>query len=233
MAVLYLLPAYLGETSPKDIFSPREIELLHTLKFFVAENQKSARKFIKFLCPDIIQSELSISILDKRTTEEELEYLSLPLKNGEDVGLISEAGLPCIADPGNILVSWCHRYDIRVVPITGPSSIILALIASGLNGQNFAFNGYLPIDSNERKKTIVNLEKVSRNQGSAQIFMETPYRNQALFDDLIKYLNPKTSLCIATNVTLPNESIKTLYCKDWKAKKPNFHKEPTIFIVQA
>lgn len=233
MAVLYLLPAYLGETSPKDIFSPREIELLHTLKFFVAENQKSARKFIKFLCPDIIQSELSISILDKRTTEKELDYLSQPLKNGEDVGLISEAGLPCIADPGNILVSWCHRHDIRVVPITGPSSIILALIASGLNGQNFAFNGYLPIDSYERKKTIVNLEKVSRNQGSAQIFMETPYRNQALFDDLIKYLNPKTSLCIATNVTLPNESIKTLYCKDWKAKKPNFHKEPTIFIVQA
>jgi 16S rRNA (cytidine1402-2'-O)-methyltransferase len=233
MSVLYLLPSYLGETSPKDIFSPKEIELLKTLKFFVAENQKSARKFVKYLCPEIPQSDLNFSILNKRTTEEELEYLSQPLKNGEDIGLISEAGLPCIADPGNILVSWCHRHDIRVVPINGPSSIILALIASGLNGQNFTFNGYLPIDSYERKKAILNLEKISRNQGYSQIFMETPYRNQALFDDLIKYLSPKTYLCIATNVTLPNETIKTLFCKDWKSKKPNFHKYPTIFIVQA
>lgn len=233
MAILYLLPAYLGETSPKDIFSLKEIDLLKEIKFFVAENQKSARKFVKFLCPEITQSELSFSILDKRTSEKELEYLSKPLKEGKDIGLISEAGLPCIADPGNLLVSWCHRNDIRVIPITGPSSIILALIASGLNGQNFAFNGYLPIDAGERKKAILNLEKISKTNGSSQIFMETPYRNQSLFDHLIKYLNPNTFLCIATNVTLPNESIRTLYCKEWRTKKPKFHKEPTIFIIQS
>ena len=204
MAILYLLPAYLGETSPKDIFSLKEIDLLKEIKFFVAENQKSARKFVKFLCPEITQSELSFSILDKRTSEKELEYLSKPLKEGKDI-----------------------------IPITGPSSIILALIASGLNGQNFAFNGYLPIDAGERKKAILNLEKISKTNGSSQIFMETPYRNQSLFDNLIKYLNPNTFLCIATNVTLPNESIRTLYCKEWRTKKPKFHKEPTIFIIQS
>jgi 16S rRNA (cytidine1402-2'-O)-methyltransferase len=233
MAALYLLPAYLGETSPKEIFSEQEINIIKQLKFFVAENEKTARKFIKFLCPDIVQGELSISIINKRTTEHEIEELSRPLQEGNKVGLISEAGLPCIADPGNLLVAWCHRRDIKVVPVNGPSSIILALIASGLNGQNFTFNGYLPIDSLQRKKSIQNLEITSRTHNSSQIFMETPYRNQSLFDDLLKYLHPSTRICVATHITLPDESIRTLICKDWKNKKPDFHKKPTIFIMQA
>ncbi len=232
MATLYLLPAYLGETSPKDIFSQQETDLLKELKFFVAENEKTARRFIKFLCPEVTQSELSFSILDKRTAEQGIEEIAQPLKEGKDIGLISEAGLPCIADPGNLLVVWCHRNNVKVVPINGPSSIILALIASGLNGQHFTFNGYLPIDSAQRKKVIQNLESVSRSDKSAQIFMETPYRNQALFDDLLKYLHPSTQLCVATHITLPDEAIRTFSVKDWKGKKPDFHKKPTIFIVQ-
>ncbi len=233
MASLYLLPAYLGETSSKDIFPQQETDLLKELKFFVAENEKTARRFIKFLCPEVTQSELSFSILDKRTTEQEIEEIAQPLKEGKDVGLISEAGLPCIADPGNLLVAWCHRNAIKVVPVNGPSSIILALIASGLNGQNFAFSGYLPIDSAQRKKAVQNLESVSRADKSAQLFMETPYRNQALFEDLLKYLHPSTQLCIATHITLPYESIITFSVKEWKGKKPDFHKKPTIFIIQA
>ncbi|MDR3272533.1 MAG: SAM-dependent methyltransferase [Flavobacteriaceae bacterium] len=233
MAVLYLLPAYLGETSPREIFSPQEISLICKLKYFTAENEKSARKFIKYLCPDLKQSELTFSILDKRTTETEIEEIARPLKDGENVGLISEAGLPCIADPGNILVAWAHRHRIKVVPVSGASSIILALIASGLNGQNFAFNGYLPIDAAQRRKAIQNLENLSKIHASAQIFMETPYRNHALFDDLLKTLHPQTELCIATHITLPDESIKTLTLREWKKEKPDFHKKPTIFIIQA
>ncbi|MDR1877025.1 MAG: SAM-dependent methyltransferase [Flavobacteriaceae bacterium] len=233
MAALYLLPIYLGETSSVEIFSGQETNILRRLKFFVSENEKTARKFIKFLCPEVIQNDLSFSVLDKRTTEQEIEELSEPLKEGNDVGLISEAGLPCIADPGNLLVAWCHRNKIRVIPVNGPSSIILALIASGLNGQNFTFNGYLPIDAIQKKKAIQNLESISRTHGSAQIFMETPYRNQSLFDDLLKYLHPSTQLCVATHITLPDESIKTLTVREWKDKKPDFHKKPTIFILQA
>ena len=233
MSTLYLLPAYLGETSPQEIFSEQERILLKELTHFVAENEKTARRFIKFLCPDVVQSELSFSILDKRTEEQEIDLIAQPLKEGRNIGLISEAGLPCIADPGNLLVAWCHRHSIRVVPVNGPSSIILALIASGLNGQNFAFNGYLPIDSTQRKKAIQNLESISKSARSAQIFMETPYRNHSLFDDLVKYLNPSTKLCIATHITLPDESIRTLNIKEWKGKMPDFHKKPTIFILQA
>lgn len=232
MASLYLLPAYLGETSPKDIFSDQEIKLLKELKFFVAENEKTARRFIKFLCPEVIQKELSFSILNKRTTEQEIAEIAQPLTEGHSVGLISEAGLPCIADPGNLLVSWCHKKGIRVIPVTGPSSIILALIASGLNGQNFTFHGYLPIDSLQRKKAVQHLENISKTEGSAQIFMETPYRNQSLFNDLLKTLKNTTQLCIATHVTLPDESIRTLTIGEWKSKKPDFKKKPTIFIIQ-
>lgn len=232
MAALYLLPAYLGETSPKNIFSEQEINLLQELKFFVAENEKSARKFIKFLCPNVIQKELSFSILDKRTSEQQIPEIAQPLIERHSIGLISEAGLPCIADPGNLLVSWCHKKGIRVIPINGPSSIILALIASGLNGQNFTFHGYLPIDSLQRKKKLQQLENICRVSQTAQIFMETPYRNQSLFEDLLIGLKNSTHLCIATNITLPDESIKTFTIGEWKNKKTDFQKKPTIFIIQ-
>ena len=233
MSVLYLLPSYLGETSPREIFSPQVVSLIQELKYFVAENEKSARKFIKFLCPDVKQGELSFSILDKNTAETEIEEIAQPLKEGKNIGMISEAGLPCIADPGNILVAWAHRNRVKVVPVSGASSIILALIASGLNGQNFVFNGYLPIDILQKKKAVQQLENLSKTQSSSQIFMETPYRNQALLNDLLKILHPQTRLCIATHITLPDESIRTLTIQEWKKVKPDFHKKPTIFIIQA
>ncbi|TWP29985.1 SAM-dependent methyltransferase [Apibacter muscae] len=233
MAVLYLLPAYLGENSSSEIFSQQLKNTLKEIKFFASENEKTARKFIKFICPDIDQKSLSFSILNKRTTDEEILQLTEPLEKGIDMGLISEAGLPCIADPGNKLVMWCHQNKIKVVPINGPSSILLALISSGLNGQNFSFHGYLPIENNDKKKEIIKLETLSRKDGSAHIFMETPYRNQKMFEDLLKYLSPLTMLCIATNLTLPDEAIQTLSCKQWKTVKPDIHKKPTIFIIQS
>lgn len=231
-AVLYLLPAFLGENSDVNIFSEQLRMVISSLTEFIAENEKTARKFIKFLCPEKKQSELNFRILNKRTETTELEEIAEPLKEGKSVGLISEAGLPCIADPGNIMVAWAHRNSIRVVPVNGPSSIILALISSGFNGQKFAFSGYLPIESDKKKKTILRLENLSKIEHSAQIFMETPYRNVAMFEDLLKFLHPKTQLCIATHITLPDEEIKTLTVEDWKNAKPDIYKKPTIFIIQ-
>lgn len=154
------------------------------------------------------------------------------MKKGIDFGLLSEAGLPCIADPGNIMVGWAHRNNIQVVPVNGPSSIILALISSGFNGQQFTFNGYLPIDKAERKKQIRHLEKLVQETGYSQIFMETPYRNQQLLEDLCNQLSPHTLLCVAANINNPNEEfIKTLPIKEWKKKEQNLHKIPAIFVL--
>ncbi|NHW58564.1 SAM-dependent methyltransferase, partial [Escherichia coli] len=161
---------------------------------------KTARKVIKFFCPEKKQSELKLFLLNKHSEEKDLQEATLLMKQGTDFGLLSEAGLPCIADPGNIMVKWAHQNDIQVVPISGPSSIILALISSGFNGQNFTFNGYLPIDKVERKKQILFLEQQVQKTGYTQIFMETPYRNNQLLEDLCKFLNPNTKLCIAANV---------------------------------
>ena len=148
------------------------------------------------------------------------------------IGLLSEAGCPCIADPGSEIVSLAHQMDIKIVPLVGPSSIILALMASGLNGQNFAFNGYLPIDKNERKSKLKALERLSYNQKQAQIFIETPYRSMSLLEDLVKILLPTTKICIACDLTLPTEYIKTKSADQWKNNKEDFHKRPTIFIIQ-
>jgi 16S rRNA (cytidine1402-2'-O)-methyltransferase len=149
-----------------------------------------------------------------------------------DFGLLSEAGLPCIGDPGNIMVGWSHQNNIRVIPVNGPSSFVLALIASGFNGQEFTFNGYLPIDKEKKKKEIQHLENQANKTGFTQIFMETPYRNNQLFDDLVKFLNPHTKLCIAANINDPqNELIKTKTITEWKKQKPELHKIPAVFLI--
>lgn len=232
MSILYLIPTFLGDNSPSEIFSYQVKALIGRIKHYIVENEKTARKFIKFIDPEVKQSELFFTILDKRTQLSSIEFIGKPLKEGKDVGLLSEAGLPCIADPGNLLVKWAHNNAIKVIPISGPSSIFLALIASGLNGQKFSFQGYLPIDSQERRKAILHLENLSKIESSSQIFMETPYRNLQLFADLIKYLNPNTLLCIATHITLPDEEIKTLKISQWKNKNLNINKKPSIFIIQ-
>lgn len=230
--MLFLIPAYLNEYSPKEYFAPIITEYLKKTDYYFVENEKTARKVIKFFCPEKKQSELKLYILDKYTELASLDEAQKLMKEGQDFGLLSEAGLPCIADPGSIIVSWCHKNRIQVIPINGPSSILMALISSGFNGQEFTFNGYLPIDSQEKKQKILFLENQVRKTGFSQIFMETPYRNRQLLEDLIKILNPQTMLCIAANINHPEtEFIKTLPIKEWKNSIPELHKIPAIFVL--
>ena len=186
--MLFLIPAYLSDESPIEYFSPIVREYIMKTDYFFVENEKTARKVIKFFAPEKKQSDLKLFLLDKYSETNDLKEAQKLMKQGQDFGLLSEAGLPCIADPGNIMVEWAHQNGVKVVPISGPSSIILALISSGFNGQEFTFNGYLPIDKNQRKSKIQFLESTIQKTGYTQIFMETPYRNNQLFEDLSKIL---------------------------------------------
>lgn len=230
--MLILIPAYLSEESPVSYFAPVIQEYIMMTDYFFVENEKTARRVIKFYCPDKKQSDLKLFLLDKYSETADLKEAQNLMKDGQDFGLLSEAGLPCIADPGNIMVKWCHENDISVVPVNGPSSIILGLIASGFNGQQFTFHGYLPIDKVQKKRQIQQLESLVEKTGYTQIFMETPYRNLQLLDDLIKFLNPSAKLCIAANINQPEqEFIKTRRISDWKKHRPEIHKVPAIFIL--
>ena len=230
--MLFLIPAYLSEESPIDYFAPLIKEYILKTDYFFVENEKTARKVIKFFAPEKKQSDLKLFLLDKYSESNDLKEAQKLMKSGQDFGLLSEAGLPCIADPGNVMVKWCHENNIKVIPINGPSSIILALISSGFNGQEFTFHGYLPIDKEQKKKQILFLENQVQKSGYSQIFMETPYRNNQLLEDLIKFLNPNTKLCIAANINHPTEEfIKTLKISDWKNKKPELHKIPAVFVL--
>ncbi|MFN4075077.1 MAG: SAM-dependent methyltransferase [Cloacibacterium sp.] len=230
--MLFLIPAYLSVESPIDYFAPSIKEYILKTDYFFVENEKTARKVIKFFAPEKKQSDLKLFLLDKYSESNDLKEAQKLMKSGQDFGLLSEAGLPCIADPGNVMVKWCHENNIKVIPINGPSSIILALISSGFNGQEFTFHGYLPIDKEQKKKQILFLEHQVQKSGYSQIFMETPYRNNQLLEDLIKFLNPNTKLCIAANINHPTEEfIKTLKISDWKNKKPELHKIPAVFVL--
>lgn len=230
--MLFLIPAYLSEESPIDYFAPSIKEYILKTDYFFVENEKTARKVIKFFAPEKKQSDLKLFLLDKYSESADLKEAQKLMKSGQDFGMLSEAGLPCIADPGNLMVKWCHENNIKVLPINGPSSIILALISSGFNGQEFTFHGYLPIDKEQKKKQILFLENQVQKSGYSQIFMETPYRNNQLLEDLIKFLNPNTKLCIAANINHPTEEfIKTLKISDWKNKKPELHKIPAVFVL--
>lgn len=230
--MLYLLPAYLSESSPTDYFAPAIKDIIMNTDHYFVENEKTARKVIKFFAPEKKQQELKLFLLDKYSETSDLKEAQDLMKEGVDFGLLSEAGLPCIGDPGNIMVGWSHQNNIRVIPVNGPSSFILALIASGFNGQEFTFNGYLPIDKEKKKKEIQHLENQANKTGFTQIFMETPYRNNQLFDDLVKFLNPHTKLCIAANINDPqNELIKTKTITEWKKQKPELRKIPAVFLI--
>ena len=230
--MLFLIPAYLSEESPVEYFAPSIKEYILKTDYFFVENEKTARKVIKFFAPEKKQSELKLFLLDKYSESSDLKEAQKLMKSGQDFGLLSEAGLPCIADPGNLMVKWSHENNIKVIPINGPSSIILALISSGFNGQEFTFHGYLPIDREQKKKQILFLENQVQKSGYSQVFMETPYRNNQLLEDLIKFLNPNTKLCIAANINHPtDEFIKTQKISDWKNKKPELHKIPAVFVL--
>ena len=229
---LYLIPTTLGENEPLEVMPYSVKTIVELLNHYVVENEKSARRFIKKITPKKVQSSLVMMKLDKYAIEIETRtYLDF-CDQGVSVGLLSEAGVPAVADPGATIVKLAHEKGIQVVPLVGPSSILMALMASGLNGQNFAFNGYLPIDNSERKKGIKALEKLSMEKNQSQIFIETHYRNQKMFTDLKSVLSPGTLLCIAIDISLPNEFIKTFTIAHWKKQSPDLHKRPAIFIIQ-
>ena len=228
---LYLIPTTLGEMNPEDVLPQTIKRSIDFIDHFIVENEKTARRFIKSVQPDKKQSELKLSLLNKHTETSEHYKMLEPLLNGLNVGLMSEAGCPGVADPGAVIVKLAHDKGIQVVPLVGPSSILLAIMASGMNGQSFAFNGYLPIDNNEKKAAIKQFEKLSQEKNQSQLFIETPYRNNKLFEDLVNILQPNTHLCIACDITLPTEFIKTKTIKEWKKNKVDLHKRPCIFII--
>ena len=230
---LYLIPTTLGEeTEPLEVMPLSVKKVVEQIDYYIVENEKSARRFIKKISPKKAQPSLQLMLLDKYAEEIETStYLDI-CNQGINVGLLSEAGVPAVADPGATIVKLAHQKNIQVVPLVGPSSILMAMMSSGLNGQNFAFNGYLPIDKGDRKRTIKDLEKLSLDKNQSQIFIETPYRNEKMFSDLKAALSPTTYLCIAADITLPTEYIKTMMIKDWKYQQPDLHKKPAIFIIQ-
>ena len=228
---LYLIPTMLGDTEPLEVMPLSVKKVIKDIDFFIVENEKTARRFIKKITPKKMQSSLHLMPLDKYAEELETRFYLDICNNGTNVGLLSEAGVPAVADPGASIVKLAHEKGIQVVPLVGPSSILMAMMSSGMNGQNFAFNGYLPIDKGERKKAIKELEKLSVDKNQSQIFIETPYRNQKMFADLKAVLSPSTRLCIAADITLSSEYIKTFAVQDWKQQSPDLYKKPAIFII--
>lgn len=228
---LYLIPTTMGDCEPMDVLPQTVKRCLDFIDDYIVENEKTARKFIKSVQPEKVQASLRLSSLNKHTEISDHNKMIQPCLEGKNIGLMSEAGCPGIADPGAAIVKIAHEKGIQVVPLVGPSSILLAMMASGMNGQSFTFNGYLPIDKSEKKSALKNLEKLSHDKNQSQIFIETPYRNNKLLEDLIQTLQPNTHLCIATDITLPTEYIKTLRVNDWKKTKVDLHNRPTIFII--
>ncbi|MCA1760400.1 MAG: SAM-dependent methyltransferase, partial [Bacteroidales bacterium] len=207
MAALYLLPNVLSEGDWQNVLPAQIFNLVTQTRYYIVENIRTARRFLKQVNREINIDGLTFFELNKHTEQKELPGFLKPLEQGENVAVISEAGCPGIADPGAEVVKIAHQKGYKVVPLVGPSSIVLALMASGLNGQNFAFNGYLPVRTNERSRAILNLEKLVKNNGQTQIFIETPYRNNQLITDVLKTCSPTTLLCIAANITGENEFI--------------------------
>jgi len=228
---LYLIPTTLGDTNPLDVLPVTVKQHIDSISYFIVENEKTSRRFIKSISPDKPQPSLHLFVLNKYTEATELPRFLEPCLEGKDIGLISEAGCPGVADPGAEIVHMAHQQHIQVIPLVGPSSILLALMSSGMNGQSFAFNGYLPIDKQDRKKEIKRLERLSYDQNQSQLFIETPYRNNKLLEDLIQVLESNTEVCVACDITLPTEFIKTRPAIGWKKNIVDLHKRPTIFII--
>jgi 16S rRNA (cytidine1402-2'-O)-methyltransferase len=230
-ASLFLIPATLGETAISRVLPEYNKAVILSIKHFIVENVRTARRFLKRTEPGININTLTFFTLDKYTSKESLASFLKPLEEGHSVGIISEAGCPAVADPGAEVVALAQRKNIRVVPLVGPSSILLALMASGFNGQCFAFHGYLPIDNEQRMKTLKILEQQIYSGDQTQLFIETPYRNAKVLDDVLKTCKPSTKLCIAADITLESEFIKTRSVNEWKRQKPDLSKRPCIFAL--
>lgn len=229
---LYLIPVGLGDSHPERVFPSFNKDIIENIDDFIVENEKSARRFIKQILPEKSQQSLKLKALNKFTDPAEIPAFLDAAREGKDMGLLSEAGCPGVADPGAEIVKLAHHYNIQVVPLVGPSSILLAMMASGMNGQSFTFHGYLPIDKKDRKHEIKQLERISAEKNQAQIFIETPYRNMKFLEDLIQNLHPTTRICVACDLTLDSEYIRTATTSEWKNIKTDLHKRPAIFIIQ-
>ena len=231
---LYLIPVPLGPSAPQDSLHASVLATLRPLTHFIVEQAKTARAFLKAAGTDQPLQALQLQELNEHTKPHQLDQLLAPLRAGHDVGLLSEAGCPAVADPGADLVALAQQENIRVVPLIGPSSLLLALMASGLNGQRFAFQGYLPAKEVDRSKALRELESESRKRKQTQLFIETPYRNRAMFDAILQACQPSTRLCIATDLTLPGESIRTRSVAQWKKQTPpDIERRPTVFLLLA
>ena len=228
---LYLIPVPLAEEAAAKSFTPYLVDTINSIKEYIVENEKTARKFLKQAGLKTPQSELVVHDYSKHNRDMGKAEFFKGLQTGNDVGLMSEAGCPGIADPGAEIVDKAHRMGIKVVPLVGPSSILLALMASGFNGQSFTFHGYLPIDKLLRSKKIKELEGLANRLDQTQIFIETPFRNNPLLEEILKTAGPKTKLCIACDLTAATEFVQTKTIAEWQKKVPELHKRPTIFLL--
>lgn len=230
---LYLIPSPLGDNDPAEVIPAPTLALLQNIGCYVVEEVRTARRYLSKAGLKGHIAELEFHELNEHTTPAEVEALAGLFEDGRDVGLITEAGLPAVADPGSALVALCHRQGIDVVPQVGPSSLMLALMSSGLNGQSFAFLGYLPAKTDERRNAIKSIEKTSQAHRQTQIFIETPYRNDSMMADLLQVCQPSTRLCIAANITMPDAYIKTKKVSEWKKSKIEIGKRPCVFLILA
>jgi 16S rRNA (cytidine1402-2'-O)-methyltransferase len=228
---IFLIPVTLGDDDYRKVIPEKVLAITRTLRLFVVEDLRSARRYLRLIDKDFPINESTFEELNEHTNESEVGHFLEPVLKGTDMGILSESGLPGIADPGAMLVAIAHRKKIRIIPLVGPSSILMALISSGLNGQSFTFNGYLPVKPAERANKIRELEKKSRD-GFTQIFMETPYRNQRLLESVLSSCSNDTRLCIAVNITLPDEFIRTMTITEWKKNIPQINDRMAVFILQ-
>jgi 16S rRNA (cytidine1402-2'-O)-methyltransferase len=228
---LYLIPTSLGNNDLRQTMPAHVLETINKIDNYIVENIKSAVGFLKAAGLKKRPQDLSFEVLNINSKDAEINKYLSPALEGKDIGLVSEAGVPCVADPGAKIVSLAHENDIKVIPLVGPSSIILALMASGLNGQNFAFNGYLPINKNERKKKLLELQKLVLANSQTQIFIEAPHRNDRLLSDILSFCKENLKLCIAVNITMEDEFIKMETIDNWRQKQKSIGKHPAIFML--
>lgn len=232
LSALYLIPVTLGETSIEQVLPPYNHEVIMGIRHFVVENIRSARRFLRQTDKAFPIDDCTFFEMGKHADEKQFSQYLQPLREGKPVGVISEAGCPAVADPGADIVRIAQREGLRVVPLVGPNSMIMAVMSSGLGGQNFAFNGYLPVDASDRAKRLKALESRAWTEGQTQLFIETPYRNEKMFQALVSTLRPQTRLCIAAGITTADEYIRTLPISEWKKTKlPDLSKIPAIFLI--
>lgn len=231
MSALYLIPVTLGETPIEQVLPAYNKEVILTLRHFIVEDVRSARRFLKRVEKEIDIDALTFYPLNKHTSPEAISGYLKPLEQGESMGVISEAGCPAVADPGADVVAIAQRKGLEVVPLVGPSSIILSVMASGFNGQSFAFNGYLPIEADQRARKLKALEQRAATEHQTQLFIETPYRNNKMVEEILRTCRPQTKLCIAANLTCPDAYVHTRSVKEWAGKVPDLSKMPCIFLI--